>query len=342
MGIPLPLSPQPQPALGMSSIDQFMRNLVSRRPGNETDIAEIDIVCDNAKLPSDVLRVATLKPVTRRAIRYSSNAHLQAASKGRQVGRYHSEPLDISRAAKSLQAPKVSSRWESHSSTDYKDEMLVPPQRCNDRWGVSRVNSDSVLLSIMPKRSHVEKEAPKEVSKNVLSSLQRKYSATQVIATMRTATRSNSDADEDSSSIIEQLINVPGEIGRRKQLGKERFINSILGGSDAPHAPTEVGQPTTLGRVCSAFQSTMTMGVLVWQIILVELLVPVGLSAYRLVHSMMAPSVASSLPSPDEGVEPLINLIGANSFQLHVGGSPRVDESTIRKRKENQTMSTGV
>lgn len=280
-----------------------MRNLLSPTR-SDVDDAEIDIVVDNAKLPSNYLRHTILKPALAQDSKCSSKWNTHVSSR-RHIGRYHSEPLSLSHASKQLQAPKVPRRWDcDECSASGKDEALVPPQRGCDRWGVSRINSDSALLNIMPQRSTTKCE----VAQTVLSSLQRKYSASKVIANMSQSSRArlNSiDSDEDSKSIIEQLFQIPGETNRRKQEVKERFIRSILELAEETKGEKEDGVIVISARLSSCSEATLKIWggvqamisffVLVLQIIAVELVGPILLNANDLVHTL----VTATAPSHD-------------------------------------------
>eukprot|EP00339_Tiarina_fusa_P001976 CAMPEP_0116999576 /NCGR_PEP_ID=MMETSP0472-20121206/2234_1 /TAXON_ID=693140 ORGANISM="Tiarina fusus, Strain LIS" /NCGR_SAMPLE_ID=MMETSP0472 /ASSEMBLY_ACC=CAM_ASM_000603 /LENGTH=305 /DNA_ID=CAMNT_0004699039 /DNA_START=46 /DNA_END=963 /DNA_ORIENTATION=- len=122
------------------SFETFMQNLVGVAC-NET----INIVADNATLPS---------PAVLSCGRRNRNEPKRTILSGvlpsfrPKLNRYHSEPIKYDTF---LQAPRVSSRWSCGLVEARNDEVLKAPKRATSRWCVSRIHSDSVLIS--PKRT---------------------------------------------------------------------------------------------------------------------------------------------------------------------------------------------
>lgn len=227
----------------MALLSEFFKELGS----GHCNATFVEIVSDNAKTPSEHLRSCTPLRRTRvvkssRISRYNSGCLPQQPSAHRALSRYNSEPIQISPSV-SL-TPTGSIRWAPsalcHNKT--KDNILVPPARSFDRWGVTRNNSDSALLSILPKRTVCN-----EVTRTVLNSLERKDSASKVLGEIVQVLRSDSlvpdspptieDAtDGPTQTLLDQLFETPGTSKRLDLEGKKHFIRSIL---DVPDADQE-------------------------------------------------------------------------------------------------------
>lgn len=344
---------QKQKQSEMALLTEFFKELGS----GHCNATFVEIVSDNAKTPSEHLRSCT--PVRRsrpakssRVSRYNSGCSLPQlpSSAHRSLGRYNSEPIQISPLA-SLN-PTGSTRWAPSAlchNNNTRDSILILPTRSEDRWaGVTRNNSDSALLSILPKRTEC-----KEVPRNVLNSLERKSSASKVIGEIvQVSKRSSSFSsqeiphptmeDSDTPSqvlLIEQLFEIPGASKRLDLEGKKHFIQSIL---DVPDADQEVfnraehdedddmsySNPTcsTARKVLGGIQAMIGFFLLVVQIISVELLGPVFLNANQLFRTLLESIPGSSSSSSSRGKEndeDFLPLIGpfseTDSFEAVAG-----------------------
>ncbi len=328
----------------MDLLAEFMRELGS----THFNATIVEIISDNARSPSERLRKCTprRRPLVRddektcRECRISRYSCGRPPSAHRSLSRYHSEPIQISPLV--FLIPTGSSRWApSTLAANVRDQILVAPQRSCDRWGVTRNHSDSALLSILPKRSEC-----KTVANHVLTSLERKCSASKVLAEMVQASKLyslNDDRfpnDEEhqvaEECLLEQLIVIPGATKRREIEGKERFIRSILDVPEEeqePEAHDEDGDELLYTPRCSAtrkvlggMQAMMGFFLLVVQIISVELLGPVLLNANHLVGTLV-----EALPSSEKSYDLVLPLFGVSSGAAQMVAISREDISGTTK-----------
>ena len=323
----------------MALLSEFFKQLGS----SHCNATFVEIVSDNAKTPSEHLRSCTpirrpLVATSSRIARYNSGCCLPKQPSARRcLSRYNSEPIQISPLR--LLTPTGSIRWAPSAlcQNTAKDNILVPPARSVDRWGVTRNNSDSALLSILPKRT-----ARVEVSRSVLNSLERKCSASKVMGEIVQVKKSKSyslardtppptieeeDGDAPTQGLIEQFFEIPGTSKRLDLEGKKHFIRSIL---DVPDADQEVihnggeeqdedmaySSPicSTARKVLGGIQAMIGFFLLVVQIISVELLGPVFLNANELFRTLLASIPGSSRSKDHDDV--FLPLIGPSSDEV--------------------------
>jgi hypothetical protein len=288
---------------------------------------EIEIVSDNAKFPSANL-LAIQRP-THPLNTLCSSGWAQCSDQ-RLVYRHHSEPLV--RKAYSNLPQLIQSRWATTLPQQQKfDHQLVVPKRSQDRWCMSRNHSDSALLR-SPKRTSCPM-----VTRSVVASLQRKCSASKVIADLANATHihalqktlhaiddgddgddgdgdDDDDVDvddvfeEDTELLIEQLIEGPDEHKRRQHQDNERFIRSIL---DFPEDKVEEESPTpslsTTRRIWDIIHAMFGFILIVIKITTMEF---VGQVVLNPANQLLQTLIVAALPTIRESSHLFLPLYG--------------------------------
>ena len=302
--------------------------------------AEVHVVNDNARIPSRRLLVSLARA---RLMDASMNNSVD-----RSLYRHHSEPIAV---VKSIQSPVstrrrlLPNRWSSSSSKTAS--IPAPPKRTEDRWHVCRNHSDSSLFKA-PKRTGCMPATP-----SVLSTLQRKCSASKVIADMANSARVRKHTElnfedeitENPESIIEQLIEVPDEGQRRQRECDERFIRSILDTSDdSPIGPRSQYSKGATGRIFDTLQSILGIILIVMRVIASEMLGPaVRNSAMQLFDTIMLCLPMSERAADGELLLPLFNDANedyGSTAQKSTPSSPRMKRviPTILQRQDSDGM----
>jgi hypothetical protein len=199
---------------------------------------------------------------------------------------------------------------------------------------VSRNHSDSSLMKA-PKRTNCM-----PVTSSVLSTLQRKCSASKVISEMAHSSRMRQQQQklpafedeiiEDPESIIEQLIEIPDE-KRRQREGDERFIRSILETNDNIYEE-ESRLPGVTRRACDLLQAILGIFIIIFKVISLELVGPaVRNSGSQLLHTLLVAIPMSE--SNEESRELILPLFTAQEDYGSTGSkAPSTNSNEIIPR----------